>query len=86
MPARPVKYDPEGTKRCACCRERKPYSEFGHNVRQPDGFHFYCKSCKNAKGRAWYEQHREQRRRAMATYYREHRGVIRGRRRRAASD
>lgn len=33
------------TKLCSSCKEIKPISEFWHNRRAADGYHYWCKSC-----------------------------------------
>jgi hypothetical protein len=36
-------------KRCADCKQTKPYDEFPRNKNSKDGFHCYCKACNNAR-------------------------------------
>lgn len=35
----------EGFKKCGCCGEVKPISEF-HRSEKGDGYQYYCKACK----------------------------------------
>lgn len=37
----------KATKVCSCCKIEKPLSEFGKNVRDKDGYDYYCKDCKS---------------------------------------
>lgn len=46
------------TKICSCptCLAKglpQPMSCFGGNATSPDGHHWYCRNCNNAKQRAW---------------------------------
>lgn len=46
------------TKVCSCptCGARgqpQPLEAFGNNKSSPDGKHWYCRNCNNAKQRAW---------------------------------
>ncbi len=36
-------------KRCADCKETKPYDEFPRNKNSKDGYHCYCNACNNAR-------------------------------------
>jgi hypothetical protein len=36
-------------KRCADCKQTKPYDEFPRNRNTKDGYHCYCKACNNAR-------------------------------------
>jgi hypothetical protein len=36
-------------KRCADCKQTKPYDEFPRNKNSKDGYHCYCKACNNAR-------------------------------------
>jgi hypothetical protein len=40
------------TKKCACCGEVKPATEFSPSKQNKDGLMFNCKLCRNAKSRA----------------------------------
>lgn len=41
------------TKTCACCKEEKPFEEFGKNATTADGFSYYCRACNRAKQSAF---------------------------------
>jgi hypothetical protein len=36
-------------KRCADCKQTKPYDDFPRNKNTKDGYHCYCKACNNAR-------------------------------------
>ena len=36
-------------KRCADCKQTKPYDQFPRNKNSKDGYHCYCKACNNAR-------------------------------------
>lgn len=38
---------------CAAQGAPQPLSAFGKNLSSPDGLHWYCRECHNAKQRAW---------------------------------
>lgn len=40
----------KGLKRCACCREIKPITEFPNSKNRSDGLHPYCFVCSRSKG------------------------------------
>lgn len=37
-------------KQCSRCKESKPLEAFGKHRRQPDGLHYYCRSCVRERG------------------------------------
>ena len=41
------------SKKCSCCQQRKPLTEFGANLQTPDGLMYYCRECAKAKQRAF---------------------------------
>jgi hypothetical protein len=43
------------TKRCSCCKNFKPLTEFGRNRQTVDGLNYYCKPCAADKQAAWVE-------------------------------
>lgn len=46
-------------KLCGGCGETKPRDLFSKNASKRDGLHCRCKSCDNARTRAWYAANRE---------------------------
>lgn len=46
-------------KRCSKCGESKPHSEYHRDKQKRDGLSAWCKSCRNASGAAWREEHGE---------------------------
>ena len=46
-------------KRCTCCEQEKPTSEFGKCSKLPDGLNIYCLECNRAKSKAWREANRD---------------------------
>lgn len=46
-------------KKCAKCGEIKDYSAFNRFARNKDGFHSYCRACRNESKRRWYSENRE---------------------------
>jgi len=47
------------TKRCSCCKESKPLTEFSKLASRPDGLHYYCRECKRSKAKDWKSNNRE---------------------------
>ena len=48
-------------KTCTKCGETKANSEFGKDRKGKNGLQSQCKACKNAYGKQWYAEHREER-------------------------
>lgn len=46
-------------KRCYICEERKSVNDFGKHRSRKDGLQASCKSCRNFKMKAWYDDNRE---------------------------
>ena len=46
-------------KQCYSCHEVKPLDSFTKDNSKPDGLKIYCKSCANAKKKAWREANPE---------------------------
>lgn len=46
-------------KRCTCCEQEKPTSEFGKCSKLPDGLNIYCRDCNRAKSQEWRAANRE---------------------------
>lgn len=44
------------TKRCFRCKESKPFSDFGLNRRERDGFSNECKECKRERDKAYRDR------------------------------
>lgn len=49
------------TKKCACCGEVKPTTEFGPSKQNKDGLRSYCRPCARAKIKAYYEANPDKR-------------------------
>ena len=45
-------------KKCACCGQELPVSEFGKLGSSPDGLHKYCRDCANKKAKEYYHRRR----------------------------
>jgi len=43
------------TKKCSKCKNNKPLKDFSKNKNSKDGYHHYCKKCKNDDGRERYK-------------------------------
>ena len=43
-------------KRCSCCKNSKPYSDFYRNKNMRDGFANYCKDCLLSSNKKWKER------------------------------
>ncbi len=41
------------TKRCSCCKQAKPLSDFQKNRSTKDGYHTNCRTCKNKNSSAF---------------------------------
>ncbi len=50
---------PDGFKACSTCMLTKPYSEFSRYRRNPDGFHWTCKSCVSEYRKDHYDKDRK---------------------------
>ena len=59
-------------KTCPCCKEAKGVSLFPKDAKRKDGLHPYCKSCVNAKSKAYYEDNLEKARAKRKAYDAEH--------------
>lgn len=71
------------TKICSCptCAAKgkpQPMGAFGFNKSSPDGHHWYCRNCNNAKQRAWKMANREKVRAAKRDYDKRHRNAKKG--------
>lgn len=64
------------TKKCPCCGEILPVSEFYKDKFRPDGFSVYCKKCKKKRSRKYYYQHRWGSNGILARYHRKYWGDI----------
>lgn len=47
------------TKRCSCCGQVKPVSEFHKNKSKPDGLHLACKVCRKAESKQYIDKNKE---------------------------
>jgi len=60
-------------KRCSCpdCEQGgrpQPLTNFGINNSSPDGYHWYCKACNNAKQKKWKEANADKVRAGRKSY------------------
>lgn len=46
-------------KKCSCCQEIKPFSDYTKSKSNKDGHGIYCKPCRKVKKREEYERNRE---------------------------
>lgn len=51
---------PDDTKRCGHCKLFLGISEFGNNVRFPDGLQPDCKKCRRKQSKEYHERHKDQ--------------------------
>lgn len=64
------------TKRCAMCRDEKPFDAFGVNRRRKDGLHSYCKSCCSKQRLAWNADNREKKKAFSQRHYETNRSTV----------
>ena len=55
-------------KTCACCKVKKPYTEFCKNKTRKDGYHYYCNECHSISNKRWRDSNIEQARETSAIY------------------
>lgn len=48
-------------KRCIKCKELKSLIEFGKDSSRKDGLNRYCKECRSAERKEWYQHNKERR-------------------------
>lgn len=46
-------------KRCACCQEQKPLSEYQKHTGTKDGLRCYCKACQRQKKKEYFQRYPE---------------------------
>lgn len=64
------------TKKCTCCGQVKPISEFSKKSRNKDGLDTNCKSCRNAKNKKYRDENKEKFNAKRKEYYQENREHI----------
>jgi hypothetical protein len=60
------------TKKCACCGEVKPATEFSPSKQNKDGLRSYCKPCARAKIKAYYEANPDKRKEMARKTFQKH--------------
>jgi hypothetical protein len=60
------------TKKCACCGEVKPATEFSPSKQNKDGLRSYCKPCAYAKIKAYYEANPDKRKEMARKTFQKH--------------
>lgn len=60
------------TKRCSRCGEQKPIAAFHRHKGRSDGRQTYCKQCKSAYTRDWYQRNGEEHRRKVKPHRKSH--------------
>ena len=64
------------TKKCTCCGEEKPLSEFPKKSRNKDGLDTHCKVCRNLKNKNYRDNHKDQFNAARKEHYLKNRDDI----------
>ena len=59
-------------KQCSKCKERKALSEFHIDKKNKDGLHCWCKVCRSACSKKYYEEKEEKLRINTRIYYKKH--------------
>lgn len=63
------------TKRCSCCQEAKPVSEFYKDASKPDELEYRCKECCSKYCKQYYQKNRKQIQKRARQWQRENPGV-----------
>jgi hypothetical protein len=66
-------------KRCSCCKQVKPASEFNQRKRSADGLQTICKVCSRARSRKYYADNRAEHSKATTARNRRWKAEIRRR-------
>ena len=59
----------DNLKRCSCCKELKPFSEFSKNKSRKDGYAHQCKPCALHRTIEWQAANQERLKARYAAYY-----------------
>lgn len=60
------------TKTCSKCKESKPITDFYKDIKYPDGYFCWCKSCKHEYYKAYYEKNKPTFQARNKNWYKEH--------------
>ncbi|AXH72170.1 MAG: HNH endonuclease [Siphoviridae sp. ctdc_1] len=63
-------------KRCKCCDNERPISDFYRDVKKKDGLDIYCKECTRQRVNSWREKNRDRYLQNCKNYYSENREEI----------
>ena len=66
----------ELTKKCSCCNQVKPISDFPKQSRSKDGLDSNCKNCRNNKNKQYRDTHNQSFNAARHRYYLENKTKI----------
>ena len=61
-----------GLKKCNCCEQYKPGSEFSKDKTRKDGLNNKCKECDRISTKQYDQEHKEERLQYQQQYYQEH--------------
>jgi len=65
------------TKKCSCCKNDKPISDFNKNRSTKDGLHSSCRPCKKAMQKNWYLTHIKDHKKNVAVNKKKHLAIKR---------